>query len=447
MKQPEPVIVVGGGWAGLAAAAELARYDIPVTLLESAKQLGGRARRVLFGNDESDNSMAIDNGQHILIGAYDSTLDMLHNIGLHEEDVLLRKDLYLRMHSAKGRSIRMKTGKIPAPIHLLKGLLTASGLSLRDRFKAIKFSAALAKSDFKLDQDESCLSLFTRYQQSDKLIKALWEPLCLGALNTHIEDASAEIFLRVLRDTFSHNRANSNYLFPIVDLGRLFPDPVLDYVEKNGGSIKLAQRVTQLEITDHAITGVATEEQTYHAPYVILATPYSVTEQLIMEHDSMQDISHQLHQFSSNPIVTVYLQFPADIRLKHEMLGMVHTTSQWVLDRRICQQPGLFAVIISGTGPHMKMSNDELSTHVIAELRRQLMSLPEPQQTMVIREKRATFHCRTNINKIRPSNHTPVNGLFLAGDYTNTELPATLEGAVRSGVRCAKKILNMQTDG
>ena len=445
MSQMQPVIVVGGGWAGLAAAAELARYDIPVTLLESAKQLGGRARRVQFTN--SAKQYGIDNGQHLLIGAYDSTLSLLHTIGIREEDVLHRKDLYLRMHSPDSRNLRLVTGKLPAPLHLLMGLITATGLSLVDRIKAIRFSAALAKTNYTLEHDETCLALLERYRQSKKLIQHIWEPLCLAALNTHIHEASAEVFLRVLRETFSYNRANSNFLFTSTDLGQLLPDPAMDYIEQNGGSVKLAQRVLGLKYSDNSVCGVMTEEKTYDAPYVVLATPYFTTEQLVSGNEALAETKAVLSQFEASPIVTVYLQFPDKTTLGHEMIGMVNTTSHWVLDRKICNQPGLLSVVISGSGPHMDMDNDTLSNHVYGELRRQFPKLPEPEHSMVIREKRATFHCSPEINKIRPKNKTPVKGLMLAGDYTDTGLPATLESAVRSGVRCAKYILNKQTDG
>ena len=200
VKKMDPVIVVGGGWAGLAAAVELTRYEIPVTLLESAKQLGGRARRVQFSNTTKQHS--IDNGQHLLIGAYDSTLSMLRTLGIQEEKVLHRKNMYLRMYSPITRNLHLRTGGLPTPLHLALGLLTATGLSLFDRIKALRFSAALAKSDYTLEKDETCLSLLQRHKQSKKLIKNIWEPLCLAALNTHIHGASAVIFLRVLRETF-----------------------------------------------------------------------------------------------------------------------------------------------------------------------------------------------------------------------------------------------------
>jgi uncharacterized protein with NAD-binding domain and iron-sulfur cluster len=127
------------------------------------------------------------------------------------------------------------------------------------------------------------------------------------------------------------------------------------------------------------------------------------------------------------------------------MVGMVDTTSQWLFDRELCQQPGLISVVISGTGSHMSMDNASLTRHVIDEIHQLYPKWPEPMQSMVIREKRATFHCSPDIHKIRPRNQTSLQGLLLAGDYTDTGLPATLESAVRSGIRSAKTILKMQT--
>jgi predicted NAD/FAD-binding protein len=158
---------------------------------------------------------------------------------VREDSVLQRKDLSLKIFSPRARPIQLKTGKAPAPLNLLLGLIAARGLSLRDRARAIRFCRALAKTNFTLSQDETCLSLFRRYQQSDKLISSLWEPLCLATLNTHINEASALVFLRTLRETFAYSRSNSNLLFTATDLGRLFPDPALDYIERNGGSIRL----------------------------------------------------------------------------------------------------------------------------------------------------------------------------------------------------------------
>jgi uncharacterized protein with NAD-binding domain and iron-sulfur cluster len=267
--------------------------------------------------------------------------------------------------------------------------------------------------------------------------------LCLAALNTHINDASAIVFLRMMRETFSYSRTDSNLLFTATDLGRSFPDPALEYIELNGGSVRLGQRVTGLIYEDHTITGVTTQDERIESPWVILATPHYTTAQLIATQPALEPLAQQLEQFETNPIVTVYLQYPEHVSMGAPMVGMVGTTAQWVMDRRICQQPGLISVIISGTGPHMDMDNDALTSLVAGEVAEQFPRWPSAEQTMVIREKRATFHCRPGINDIRPGNKTAINGLWLAGDYTNTELPATLESAVRSGVRSARGVQDL----
>ena len=456
------MIVVGGGWAGLTAAIELVRHEIPTILLESAKQLGGRARRVPFENNVSNNNLndsisnnngyieqaseqlptiPIDNGQHLLIGAYESTLSILRTIGVREESILKREKLTLNIKRQQLRDVKITAGRFPAPLHIAWGLLFAKGLSITDRLKALKFCAAMSKIDFTIEKDESCLSLFNRYQQTNSVIKCLWEPLCLAALNTQIKVASACIFLRMLREVFTHARADSDFLYTCTDLGTTFPEPAMDYIEKNGGNIRLGQRVIDLDIKNLRIQGVKLNNSTIECEQVILATPYNITQKLAAPYAELQHLHSQLSELDHQPICTVYLQYSTDTRLKTEMMGLVDTTSQWIFDRAIYGQPGLMAIVISSNGDHMALDNETLCALVEKEISELFPQWPSAQKRMVIREKRATFHSTIDCNQFRPENKTPVKGLWVAGDYTNTGLPATLESAVRSGSRCAHTLV------
>ena len=459
MTKPKPVTVVGGGWAGLTAAIELVRHDIPVVLLESAKQLGGRARRVPFDNninlDQTDNDelktsngdntdkISVDNGQHLLIGAYDSTLTVLRTIGVSEESVLKRENLVLNMRRRNKRNVRIKTGRLPAPLHLAWGLLFASGLSLTDRTRALQFCRTLQKANFTVPSDESCLELFKRNRQTEAVIKILWEPLCVAALNTPIATASATVFLRVLREAFSYTRSESDLLFTRVDLGGVFPDHAMDYIEKHGGNIRLGQRVIDLIIENQKLTGLKLQDGELETEHVVLATPQFATRKLLAPHNMFTDLAEQLDKLGTQPIVTIYLQYPEHITLNTTMIGLVDTTAQWIFDRRIYGQPGLMSVVISSSGPHMDMDNKQLCETVEQEVASFFPAWPKPSGRMVIREKRATFDCISNSNDYRPGNETGLPGLWLAGDYTDTKLPATLESAVRSGKRCAKAIIKV----
>ena len=453
MTKTKPVLVVGGGWAGLTTAVELVRHDIPVILLESAKQLGGRARRVPFENTihgtaqhkhdthNNNDKISVDNGQHLLLGAYDSTLAMLHTVGISEESVVQREKLALNMRRRNGRNVTIKTGHLPAPLHIAWGLMFASGLSLNDRLKALRFCQALLKMDFTLPADESCLELFRRFHQTSDVIKTIWEPLCIAALNTPIATASASIFLRTLGEAFSNRRSESDLLFLKVDLGAAYPDKAVSYIEKYGGNVRLGQRVTELVIENQQIKGLKLQNSEIESEYVVLATPHYAIQKMLTPHASLTELKEQLTKFGTQPIVTVYLQYPEHVTLNDNMVGMVDTTSQWIFDRRLYGQPGLMAVVISSSGPHMQLDNQALCEKVESEIADFFPSWPKAQQRMVIREKRATFDCISHCNNYRPGNKTPVQGLWLAGDYTNTNLPATLESAVRSGKRCAQSII------
>ena len=430
------VIVVGGGWAGLSCAVELSYVGHKVTLLESAKQLGGRARRVAF------DTQPVDNGQHVLIGAYHETLSLLKRLDINIKEKLERQPLDLHLQVRNSGHFRLRLPHLPSPLNLLMGLLGAEGFNIRDRWCALRFGLRLFTHGFVLDEDISVEQLLIKQKQTRNAIIALWEPICLASLNTPIEEASAKIFIRVLHDTFCRSTHDADLIIPKVDLGTLLPDPAFDFIEQHGGTVQLSQRASKLNITQRHITGVMCEDRLYEANHVVLATPPHVCQTLLKEHPALHDVAYNLAGFSYHPICTVYLQFPKTVKPDRPIQALLDSTGQWIIDRRISGQPGLFAVVISGPGHHMELENHELVETIKSEIRDLYPHWPAPDETMVIREKRATFNCRTSIDLVRPENKSAVHGLWLAGDFTNTGYPATIEGAIRSGIKTAKLIHN-----
>ena len=431
-----PVVIVGGGWAGLAAAIELTHHGVPITLYEASQTLGGRARSVGEGNN------LIDNGQHLLLGAYREILRLLTLIGVPECKVLDRHVLSLQMQSFQNDTIILRTlSVLPAPLHLLVGLLTAQGFSLGERFAAIRFCINLALGGFTLKHDLPVKEWLLQHHQPLSVTRALWEPLCLAALNTPIAYASAQVFLRVLGDTFSQRRRDADLLFTRVPLGDVFPLPAQQFIEQHGGHVEIGKRVKGLYVRDSSITGIRLAESDIDAEHVILAVTPVACQRLIDAHAELDSLSKQLTQFSYEPICTVYLKYAPSTSLNRPMLGLIGSHTHWLFDHSHYNKPGYITVVISGPGPHMTMRNEELLNSVVKEIAAINPHWPQPEDRYVIREKRATFSCRVDINSHRPATTTPVRGLWLAGDYTNTGYPATLEGAVRSGVDSARKVL------
>ncbi|MBI3776817.1 MAG: FAD-dependent oxidoreductase, partial [Gammaproteobacteria bacterium] len=424
------VTIVGGGWAGLATAIELCQNGVPVTLIEAARQLGGRARCLAFDAER------VDNGQHLMIGAYRETLRLLT---LVHAPAPVRRRLQLRMHTSAAE-FSLTAPNLPAPLHLISALLSARGINAQERRGALRFCVALAWRRFQLAQDISLVQLLARHRQSPRLIECLWEPLCLATLNTPLNEASAQVFLAVLRDAFARRRADSDVLFAATDLGQTFPAPALEFIEQHGGRVVLGERITELRIANDTIAAVVSAQQLHASQHVVLATPAYATARLLAPHAPLQIIARNLEQLNYEPICTVYLRYPAHVTLHTGMVGFTGTLTQWLVDRAHCDQPGLMAAVISARGTHMELSNDELIQRVRDEIAQRYPAWPTHYSSMVIREKRATFACRVGINTLRPANTTPVRGLWLAGDYTATGYPATLEGAVRSGVDCARQI-------
>jgi squalene-associated FAD-dependent desaturase len=292
---------------------------------------------------------------------------------------------------------------------------------------------------FRLDEDMSVTALLDRFGEGATARRYLWEPLCVSALNTGPEAASAQVFLNVLRDSLNGRRADSELLLPTRDLTALFPEPAVRWLQSAGSEVRTGCAVDALE-TGAASFIVRTGTGEEHFEQVICALPPYRVPQVLAPIPALRDTLATIDALRHEPIYSVYLQYPRGARLPQPMLGFDGGFAQWAFDRgRLCGQDGLIGVVISARGRHQDIDQAALARDVQAELATQFPDLRAPLWTRVIAEKRGTFACTVGMS--RPGQRTPVPGLYLAGDYTASDYPATLESAVRSGVACARMVL------
>lgn len=421
--------VIGGGYAGMAAAVTLTARGIPVTVFESAKQLGGRARGVVH------NDTPLDNGQHILLGCYRNTLKLIAQVGGNIGQDFLRLPLQLTLHNR----FELKAPRLPAPLHLLAALFSAHGLSWAERLQAAHFMLSMRQLKFKLAHDISALELLRAHGQSEDLIRLMWEPICISALNTPTHKASAQVLLNVLRDSLNGRFADSEMLLPRIDFSTLFPDRAAEYVRRHGGTVLTSCGVEAIVPRDNSITLLTTTQGEQDFSHVICAASPAQSVRLFGPLPALAPIAAQIESIEYQPIYTVYLQYPAPVALPQAMLGLDRCLAQWLFDKgQIAGQHGLIAAVISAEGKHQELTQEQLARKVTQELREQLGISAAPLWHKVIAEKRATFSCEVNLN--RPANMTPITNILLAGDVTAGDYPATLEGAIISGITAASMV-------
>jgi squalene-associated FAD-dependent desaturase len=414
---PRSLAVIGAGWAGLAAAVEATRAGHAVTIFEMAPQPGGRAREVLHGG------LALDNGQHILIGAYTQTLRLMREVGVDVDAVLLRTPL--RLTEPDGRGLQLPGGS--PLLAFTAGVWRREGWSLRDRLALLAAASGWALRGFRCDPSLTVATLTKGL--GDTLGRDLIDPLCVAALNTPSGEASATVFLRVLRDALFSGPGSADLLLPRVSLGALFPAPAAAWLAQHGADLRLSTRTQRLE-RDSA--GWRVDGERFDA--VVLATPPSEAARLTQA--IAPDWARSAAAFDYEPIVTVYLQSDGT-RLPEAMLtlpGADGAPAQFVFDRGQLGGPaGLLAFVVSGARPWVDAGRDATIAATLAQARSALGSLlaTDPQLRLLVTEKRATFRCVPGIQ--RPSS-VIAPALLAAGDHVAGPYPATLEGAVRSGI-------------
>ncbi|WP_036166859.1 hydroxysqualene dehydroxylase HpnE [Massilia sp. 9096] len=436
------VAVIGGGWAGCAAALELSARGCEVTLHEAARALGGRARAV------QARGRVLDNGQHILLGAYRDSLGLMRRVGLDPNQTMLRLPLQMRYPPAAGHDapalLDFAAPRLPAPLHVLVALLRAQGLERADKLALARFTTSARWMDWHLKNDCSVIELLERFDQTPRLYRLLWRPLCIAALNTDPAQASARVFLAVLRDSLGAKRAASDMLLPRVLLDELFPQAARRHLEAAGARVLLGSRVESIAPLEDGGWSVRAGGVDARYDAVVLATAPWQSASLLRPLAGTASLVGRLEALAYEPICTVYLQYAPGTRLPLPFCALLDDPDagawgQFAFDRGQldASQDGLLAVVVSSAGRAIALEQALLAEAVARQLAEAFgnAALGLPAWTQVIAEKRATFACTPDLD--RPGVDSGPRGLLLAGDYTASDYPATLESAVRSGLAAA----------
>jgi squalene-associated FAD-dependent desaturase len=415
--KPRRVAVVGAGWAGIAAAVHARKAGCEVEVFEMAPQAGGRARTVPVAGH------ALDNGQHILIGAYQATLALMRELGADPATLLRRMPLSLQYPDGQGLLLR-QGAPVPA---FVRAVLGRRGWRWGDKLALLAAAARWAAMRFRCPQGTSvaelCRGLPANVQRD------LIEPLCVAALNTPAAQASAAVFLRVLRDALFSGPGSSDLLLPCAPLGRLLPQPAAAWFERHGVRLHLGARANELrpEAAAWRLDGGLFDA-------VVLAC--SAAEAARLAAPIAPDWAQRAAALRYEPIVTVYLQCPG-ARLTLPMVALhagAGLPAQFAFDLGALDGPqGVFAFVISGAREWVDRGLDATAAATLAQASSAFPAGTWPQAPTLLHvaaEKRATFRCTPALERPPPQ---VAPGLRAAGDYVAGPYPATLEGAVRSG--------------
>jgi squalene-associated FAD-dependent desaturase len=433
MSRPD-VIVAGAGFAGLSAAVRLVEHGARVLVVEERRRLGGRA--TAFADPATGE--IVDNGQHALFGCYHETFAFLRAIGA-EHDVALDDRLEIEIVDRDRRRSRLTTPAWWPPLHLVGGLLRWRALGFADRVAAVRMGRALRA--LRSDQPAwTALGSLTasewlrQMRQTRGITELLWEPLVVAALNQPPEVAAAEPFVRVLTRMFNGTRRDAAIGLPRVPLDALYAEPARRYLESRGSSVRAGAGATLLVHGDRA-AGVDVKGERLEADTVIAAVPWYGFSAFAAGVPALASIARVADVMPPSPIVTVNLWYDRPVT-DTTFVGLPGRTFQWVFDkgRIFGSEASHLSLVCSGAEAVVALDNQALCDIAAREVAEALPAARGARvvRATAVREKRATFSLAPG-QPPRPKAETPIHGLFLAGDWTDTGLPATIEGAVQSG--------------
>jgi len=472
----DPIVVVGAGFAGLSAASMIAAHGRRVLVLEARPTIGGRATAFT----DPATGERVDNGQHVLIGCYHETFRFLRLIGA-DANVSVQSDLSVDVIDREGRASRLACPRLPPPMHLLAGVLTWSALTWRDCVAVLRVGIALRGPragrtvNVRPYEDKPALTVrewLIAHGQTPRLIELLWEPLAVAALNQPIDVAAADPFLVVLRRMFTGTRRDAALALPVAPLDGMYALPAKRFIEQHNGEVRVSSPVTirfddrgpqgsapQLHDLGRGSSGPAPQlrdlrrgpswsavvgGQAVPSAAIVVAVPWHALDDTLIDPPAgLRTTIDHANATAASPIVTVNLWFDRAVT-DRTFVGLPGRTMQWVFDKRLLfgEAASHLSLVSSGAEAVVARSNQELTELALSEVREALPAARDArlERAVVVREKRATFSVAPG-QPPRPSTITAVPGLFLAGDWIDTGLPATIESAVLSGHMAAEAAL------
>ena len=434
-------IVIGAGFAGLSAATALAERGARVLVLEARPTMGGRATAFT----DPGTGERVDNGQHVLFGCYHETFSFLHRIGA-ESNVRVQRRLAVDIIDRHGRWSRLACPALPSPFHLLAGVMSWNALGWRDRLAVLGIRGAIGgtgRGAASPGGAETVRQWLRRCGQTPQLIELLWEPLAVSALNHSIDSAAAASFVSVLARMFGGDPRGAALALPMKPLDELYAHPAREYIAQRGGSVQTnaaarieCSREASPSGSPHPGPRVMVRGEQMTARAIICAVPWHALSDVFPDRPAMlSSVLDAAAGTAASPIVTVNLWFDRVVT-ERDVIGLPGRTLQWIFDKRAVfgEQASHLSLVSSGAEEVVSRSNEELVDLAATEVRDALPAARSAAlvRGVVVREKRASFSVAPG-QPPRPAARTRVPGLFLAGDWIDTGLPATIEGAVVSG--------------
>lgn len=435
MSRPD-VVVVGAGFAGLSAAVRLVEAGARVLVVEQRRRLGGRATAF----EDPQTGEVVDNGQHALFGCYHETFAFLRAIGA-EEGVALDERLDLEIVDGDGTRSRLVTAAWPPPLHLVGGLLRWGALGARDKLAAARMGLMLrrlarvgGRAGWAALERQTAAAWLRDCGQTPRLCALLWEPLVVAALNQPADTAAAAPFARVMTRMFNGTRRDAAIGLPRVPLDALYAEPARRWLEARGSAVRTGTGAT-LVVEGTRARGVDLRGERIDAGAVVSSVPWFAFPAFAGDAAALQPIARDAGAMAHSPIVTVNLWYDRAVT-DTPFVGLPGRTFQWAFDkgRILGALASHLSLVSSGAGAIVALANDALASMARDEIAAALPAARDAAvvRSLVVREKRATFSLAPG-QPPRPGAETPVQGLLLAGDWTDTGLPATIEGAVQSG--------------